>query len=110
MNKATRSRTRCVSFAAGIIGALLPFSGHAADEANGKKLALQWCSSCHVVADNQATASGASIPSFFDVAKGGMWTETKLKTFLADPHPQMPDMNLTTYEIQDISRYITSLK
>ncbi|WP_244303491.1 c-type cytochrome [Roseibium sediminis] len=93
-----------------LMGTGLSLPAHAADEANGKALALKWCAACHVVAEDQDIVSGASLPSFFDVANGGAYTEESLKTFLADPHPKMPDMALTNFEIADLARYILSLK
>ncbi|WP_428688125.1 c-type cytochrome [Roseibium sp.] len=81
----------------------------AADAAAGKDLALQWCSSCHLVSEDQATASSVSLPSFYDIAKDPGWTEEKLATFLADPHPIMPSMNLGNIEIANLAAYIGSL-
>lgn len=81
----------------------------AADAQNGKKIALQWCSSCHLVSEDQDTAASVSLPSFFDLSKDESWTEDNLKTFLADPHPKMPNMNLANREIADIARYIDTL-
>lgn len=82
----------------------------AADAAAGKTLALQWCSSCHLVSNDQKTAADMSLPSFYDVAKDPDWTEVTLATFLADPHPKMPNMNLKNMEIANLARYITSLE
>lgn len=84
-------------------------SAQAADPANGKALALQWCASCHLVAEDQPAVSSVSLPSFFDIARDGGWTEDMLATFLADPHPQMPSMALSNTEIADLSRYIGTL-
>lgn len=85
-------------------------SADAADPALGKGLALQWCSSCHLVSDDQPTASSASTPSFFDIANNPEWTREKLSTFLINPHPPMPDMSLKTIEIANLTAYIGSLK
>lgn len=82
----------------------------AVDPANGKKLALQWCASCHLVSNDQMQVSEASLPSFYDIARDDSLTEETLKTFLADPHPQMPNMSLTNSEISDLARYIKSLE
>lgn len=81
----------------------------AGDESAGKSLALRWCASCHLVSNEQSTAASASLPSFFDVAKDPSWSEQKLSTFLADPHPKMPNMNLSKSEIDNLAAYITSL-
>ncbi len=84
-------------------------SVHAADPATGKTLALQWCSSCHLVSDDQPTAASVSLPSFYDIAKDPDWTQASLATFLKDPHPKMPNMNLGNIEIANLASYIDSL-
>ncbi len=84
-------------------------AAEAGDAATGKALALQWCSSCHLVSNDQQSASSVSLPSFYDVAKDPSWTEVKLRTFLADPHPKMPNMNLGNTEVADLASYIGSL-
>jgi len=79
----------------------------AGDVVQGKKIAKRWCASCHVISPEQMQGS-ADVPTFCDIAQrksGG-----KLKIFLMDPHPKMPDMSLTRQEIDDIVAYIESLK
>ncbi|WP_417680904.1 c-type cytochrome [Roseibium sp.] len=83
--------------------------GLAANAGHGEELALQWCSACHLVSNDQNKVSVASVPSFFDIARRPGFNEDALKTFLADPHPQMPNMTLSNGEIADIARYISSL-
>ncbi|MEP3045572.1 MAG: c-type cytochrome [Roseibium sp.] len=85
-------------------------SAQAADTAAGKALARQWCSSCHLVSEEQSSASSVSLPSFFDIAEDPSWTTEKLATFLADPHPKMPNMTLGNFEIANLASYISSLK
>ncbi|TYC70174.1 c-type cytochrome [Stappia sp. BW2] len=84
-------------------------AAEAGDAAAGKALALQWCSACHLVSEDQDRASSASLPSFYDMAKDTSWSEEKLATFLANPHPQMPNMTLGNIEIANLASYITSL-
>jgi mono/diheme cytochrome c family protein len=78
----------------------------ASDPDQGERIAQRWCAACHVVAENQKRAS-ADVPSFFDIAKRK--TNGDLTSFLTDPHPKMPDMNLSRQEIADITAYIRSL-
>ncbi len=99
----------CALAAASIWGVCNPVPVHAADAVAGKGLALRWCASCHLVAEDQAAASSTSLPTFYDMAKDPGWTEAKLATFLADPHPQMPDMVLSNIEIANLAKYISSL-
>ena len=78
----------------------------AADADKGKVIAQRWCASCHLVSPEQSKAS-VDVPSFMDIAKrrsDGKW----LSTFLADPHPVMPQMALTRDDVADVVRYIQS--
>ncbi|GAB4511070.1 MAG: hypothetical protein Tsb0019_06220 [Roseibium sp.] len=107
-----RPRARHALSAAALALALLPAmsaAATAADAATGKALALRWCSACHLVAEDQPRATSTSLPSFYDMAKDPGWTEESLSTFLADPHPSMPDMTLGNTEIADLAAYISSL-
>ena len=78
--------------------------------AEGRKIAVRWCASCHQVSDDQAVVD-AQAPAFASIA--GRYTgedgSAALETFLADPHPVMPDMNLTRREIGDLVAFINSL-
>lgn len=94
---------------AGVLTAAMASAAHGADRVAGKKLALQWCAACHIVSEDQARASSVSLPSFYDMAKDPEWSEAALATFLADPHPNMPDMNLGTIETANLAAYIRSL-
>jgi mono/diheme cytochrome c family protein len=85
----------------------LPVCTYAADAANGEMIAKRWCAACHLVAPEQTRAS-ADVPSFAAVARMKLPPES-LKAFLSDPHPRMPNMNLTRSEIDDIVAYIGSL-
>ncbi len=82
----------------------------AADSQSGKTIALRWCAACHLVANDQERASDSPLPSFYEIAADPAWQEEALKTFLADPHPKMPNMDLSNSDISDLARYITSLK
>lgn len=81
----------------------------AGDTENGETLARVWCSSCHVVAEDQSAAS-ADVPTFRSIARNPLTTPDRLAQFLEDPHPVMPDMNLSRPEVADIVAYIMSLK
>ncbi|MES0883702.1 c-type cytochrome [Roseibium sp. SCP14] len=97
-------------FAAASVVSAGQTTAQAADAYAGKALALQWCSSCHLVAEDQSAASSVTLPSFYDIAKDPDWSEAKLATFLANPHPVMPDMSLGNIEIANLAGYISSLK
>ena len=81
----------------------------AADAANGRRLAERWCASCHVVASGQQYGN-TQAPPFSEVAKKPHMDAPMIALFLLNPHPRMPDMNLTRFEAGDIAAYIASLK
>ncbi len=85
----------------------LPQAALAADAANGKRLAKRWCAACHVVATDQKSGNTQVAP-FSAIAKVPNFDAAKLALFLLNPHPKMPDMNLTRSEAADLTAYIVS--
>jgi mono/diheme cytochrome c family protein len=85
----------------------LPLSAVAADATQGEVIAKRWCAACHLVAPDQ-TRANSDAPSFASVAHK-IKSSKALTAFLTDPHPKMPDMNLTRSEIADIVAYIGTL-
>lgn len=79
----------------------------AADIQHGATVAKRWCAACHLVSADQKSAS-ADVPSFADIARRRK-SRQALAAFLTDPHPRMPDMQLSRSEIDDIVGYIRSL-
>ena len=79
------------------------------DPANGKRLAVLWCASCHLVSAEQATTT-TEAPPFATIAQETPEAVARLETFLANPHPPMPQLNLTRAEIRDLVAYIASLR
>jgi mono/diheme cytochrome c family protein len=77
------------------------------DAARGEIIARRWCAACHVVAPDQASAN-SDAPTFAEIAHKKQ-APKKLKAFLTNPHPKMPDMNLSRSEIADIVAYIGRL-
>jgi mono/diheme cytochrome c family protein len=81
----------------------------AGDTERGAGLARQWCASCHLVAQDQTSAS-TEAPPFASIAERSPDEISALAGFLADPHPPMPDLSLTRQEIRDLLAYIASLR
>jgi hypothetical protein len=52
----------------------------------------------------------AGIPSFMVIANKDGQSESKLKAFMLGPHPPMPQVQLTTHELDNLASYILSLK
>jgi mono/diheme cytochrome c family protein len=84
-------------------------SSQAADARRGEELARQWCAGCHLVADDQASAT-TEAPPFATIARRGPDELAALAGLLADPHPPMPDLSLTREEIRDLLAYIATLR
>ncbi len=84
-----------------------PQSAFADDPAKGEIIARRWCAACHVVAPDQ-TLANSDAPTFASIAHRREEPK-KLKAFLTDPHPKMPNMNLSRSEIADIVAYIGRL-
>ena len=81
-----------------------------ADIAEGRALAMQWCSSCHVVANQQAQPAVDGAPSFRSLANDTSVTEFRLRMFMQTPHPVMPNFMLSRQQTDDLVGYIQSLK
>jgi len=86
-----------------------PASAWAADAANGKRLAERWCVTCHIVS-NQQKSGTTQAPPFSEIAKRPHIDAPMVAFFLMNPHPRMPDMNLSRTEAADLAAYIVSLK
>jgi mono/diheme cytochrome c family protein len=99
---------RCTPFAIGLSVALSKGAAMPADVAHGEQLAKRWCAACHIVADDQ-TRGGDNVPTFASIAKMPGFSADNVSQFLMDPHPKMPDMQLTRDETADLGAYIASL-
>ncbi len=97
---------RRISFA--LLTVLILAPGHAVsqDRVIGKRLATQWCAACHDVA-GETTSDTA--PGFRTLASDPKRDRTSLRLFLINPHPPMPQLTLSTQEINDLVAYILSL-
>ena len=71
----------------------------------GRTIAETWCSPCHATGKRQA--SDVASP-FSDIL--ARRTRQEIATFLADPHGQMPNIQLARQQIADIIAYMATLK
>ncbi|MBK5571356.1 cytochrome c family protein [Ensifer sp. 2YAB10] len=95
-------------FLNGIWISILLHIGHvaAADLAQGRTIAVRWCSECHIVAPGQGHGSD-SVPTFAEISRTKDFNEAKLSAFLSAPqHSRMPNLSLTRSEIGDLVAYI----
>ena len=79
-----------------------------ADAAHGEQLARRWCAACHIVSADQ-THGADNAPAFVTIAKIPGLSADTIAQFLMDPHPKMPDMQLSRDEAKDLAAYIASL-
>lgn len=83
----------------------------AADVAQGGALARSLCSNCHIVAPGEAQGPvTAGVPSFMAIADKPDQNADKLQAAMLSPHPPMPQVQLTTFELVNLAAYILSLK
>jgi mono/diheme cytochrome c family protein len=80
----------------------------AGDAKSGQALARQWCSSCHLV--ESGSSGGDQAPPFESIANDPVRTPARLRSWLASPHPPMPDLKLSRTQIDDVMAYLESLK
>ncbi len=98
------------------LGALATLGGaglaqEVGDAVAGHDLATRECSVCHIVGPD---AVGGNLfvgaPTFMEVAADPAVTELALRVFLQSPHETMPSLILAESEIDDLARYILSLR
>jgi mono/diheme cytochrome c family protein len=92
-----------------LVAALAAMPAFAADPDHGETLVKRWCAACHLVAGDQKSAT-TEAPSFASVARRPGFDAAKIAFFLLDPHPKMPNMELSRDEAADIAAYIATLK
>ncbi len=100
------SLVRCTAMALTIIGTN---AVRAADPNSGHEIVKCLCSSCHLVERGQKGPTSEATP-FATIAKQRGFDAAKLAFFLLDPHPKMPNMQLTRSEAADIAAYISILR
>ncbi|MFM9848843.1 MAG: c-type cytochrome [Hyphomicrobiaceae bacterium] len=81
-----------------------------ADAKRGHTLAVRLCAQCHLADGGSPNARLADVPSFAAIAARPGVSAEQLAGRIIIPHPEMPDVQLTTRELRDIVSYILSLK
>ena len=74
----------------------------------GHSLARLWCSSCHIV--DESGEGRDTAPPFATIANSRHADDRWLRGWLIQPHPPMPNFNLSRQEIDDITAYLSSLR
>jgi len=73
----------------------------------GKALAGRWCGACHLV---QLRLTTIDPPTFTAIANDPGKTPDYLRTFLVSPHKDMPPIQLTPAQVDDLIAYLSALK
>lgn len=80
----------------------------------GRDLTLRLCSNCHVGPKSQTSASSGSVPAGVPtlraIANKPGQTARHIEMTLINPHPPMPDTQLTRREIKDVIEYLDTLR
>jgi mono/diheme cytochrome c family protein len=77
------------------------------DSGVGRELVRRWCTTCHVVdLEGTGTDAGPPLPALL---AGKQRSTDEIQGWLADPHPPMPNLDLSRQEIDDILAYLESL-
>jgi mono/diheme cytochrome c family protein len=105
-----RSYAVAAAILAGTTGVGAAQAQQVGDVAAGRKLAGEWCSSCHVVEPGATRGGTDSAPPFATLAADPRTTEFRLRAFLMTPHRNMPDFRLSRSETDDLVGYILSLR
>lgn len=95
---------------AGTVGIGAAQAQQVGDVDAGRKLAVAWCSACHVVEQGATRGGTDSAPPFATLVADPRTTEFRLRAFLMTPHQNMPDFRLSRSETDDLVGYILSLR
>jgi mono/diheme cytochrome c family protein len=103
---------RCglMTLAAALIAGPVVAQSLPGDPVQGRIIAERWCASCHVVSPRPVGPVGDGATPFQTISDRPATTALSLRAFLASPHGQMPDLNLTRTETDDLISYILSLR
>ena len=89
---------------------LLPVRAQEIDPSVGRHLAETVCSECHQYApDTSPKNPQFGAPSFVDISRMPSANGVAIKVFLRASHPTMPNIMLSSGEIDSVVAYIMSL-
>ena len=79
------------------------------DAAGGKRIAEKSCAGCHQIAPDAKGAS-SDAPAFAEIAKRLPNEADKVATFIQNPAPPMPKVDLSQQDIADVLAFIATQK
>ena len=90
-----------------VVPAFAQDQGASPDAARGQALARRWCAACHLVA---LRLTHIDPPTFTAIANDSTKTPDYLRAFFVSPHKDMPPIQLTSPQIEDLIVYLGTLK
>ncbi|MEQ9640095.1 MAG: cytochrome c [Alphaproteobacteria bacterium] len=92
---------------AAVVAVAAPLAAQAGGDAgNGARIAQAWCAGCHVAGDRGTDMA----PPLGEIANWPGRDEAWFHTWLSDPHPPMPRLELSRRDIADLIAYLLSLQ
>ncbi|MEQ1612576.1 MAG: cytochrome c [Hyphomicrobiaceae bacterium] len=76
----------------------------------GLAFAQKFCSNCHLVEGGTSATVQAGIPSLRGLANKPGQNGERIRNVLINPHPPMPDMQVSSQEILDVLSYLETLR
>jgi mono/diheme cytochrome c family protein len=76
----------------------------------GQAFAQKFCKECHLVDGGGAVTAQAGLPSLRGLANKPGQSGERIRNVLINPHPPMPDMQVSAQEILDIVAYMETLR
>lgn len=76
----------------------------------GLELARNACATCHLVAPGDTSLIGKPAASFQEIANAPGMSDMALSIWLRSPHRNMPHLQLSDSQIEDLVAYIASLR
>ncbi len=90
--------------------AVTPVSAQTSSGPEGRNIAIEICSECHSIENNDRASKNIIAPAFSAIAHMPSTTLLSIKVFLKTPHATMPNIMLSEAEIDAIAEYILGLK
>ena len=94
-----------------VIASMLPVLGaEVGSVEEGRRLARESCSQCHLLGEGTGRSTNEKAPPFWVVANTPGMTSAALRVILVTPHRHMPALTIRGEEADSIVEYILSLK
>lgn len=76
----------------------------------GQAFAQKFCQECHLVDGGGAVTAQAGLPTLRGLANKPGQSGERIRNVLINPHPPMPDMQVSAQEILDVIAYMETLR